>query len=189
MRISEKRLKSYRLRSNEIRAAAHNVGDGVNRATLCLVARDYELLADNLEAKVNRRRQQKLLQHLEGGGAHMQYRCFLLDLQSKIVAVEIIDAQTDADAVARAEAIFHAKRASGFEVWDRGRRVERVLKEGAELIRRWRMKAEEIRTAADGFGDGSARQALRNSAETYEALANAAEARAERRKDRETETG
>jgi hypothetical protein len=111
----------------------------------------------------------------------MQYRCFLLDLQSKIVAVEIIDAHTDADAVARAEAIFHAKRASGFEVWDRGRRVARVLKEGAEQIRRWRMKAEEIRTAVGSLADTAARQAFLNSAATYETLANAAEARLQRR--------
>jgi DNA-binding NtrC family response regulator len=49
-------------------------------------------------------------------------------------------------------------------------------------IQRWRMKAEEIRTAADGFADGSAREALLNSAQTYEALANAGEAGLRRRR-------
>jgi uncharacterized LabA/DUF88 family protein len=51
------------------------------------------------------------------------------------------------------------------------------------------MKAEEIRTAADGFGNRSASQALRNAAETYDALANAAEARVQGRKDRESDAG
>ena len=51
------------------------------------------------------------------------------------------------------------------------------------------MKAEEIRTAAEDYGDGSARQALLNSAATYEALANAAEARLQHRKDRKPEAG
>jgi hypothetical protein len=119
------------------------------------------------------------------------YRCYFLNLHSHIERVEMIDADTDADAAKRAEEIFREKGAgfAGFEVWDRGRRLDRQLNDGPEQIRRWRMKAEEIRTAADGFGDGSARQALRNSAETYEALANAAEARAASRKDRETEAG
>jgi hypothetical protein len=51
------------------------------------------------------------------------------------------------------------------------------------------MKAEEIRTAAEGYGDSSARQALLNSAATYEVLANAAEARLQPRKDRKPEAG
>ena len=99
--------------------------------------------------------------------------------------------ETDGEAVARADTLFHDKGAefSGIEVWDRGRRVERQWHDGSGQIRRWRMKAEEIRTAAGGFADGSARQHMRNSAETYEALANAAEARFPRRKDREPETG
>jgi hypothetical protein len=119
------------------------------------------------------------------------YRCYFLNLHSHIERVEMIDADTDSDAGKRAEAIFREKGAgfAGFEVWDRGRRLERQLNDGPGQIRRWRMKAEEVRTAADGFGDGSARQALRSSAETYEALANAAEARAAGRKDRETEAG
>ena len=119
------------------------------------------------------------------------YRCYFLNLHSKIAGVEIIDADTDSEAVAQADTVFRDKGAgfSGVEVWDRGRRVERKLNDGPEQIRRWRMKAEELHTAADGFTDGAARQHLRNSAETYEALANAAEARVERRKDRKPEAG
>ena len=121
----------------------------------------------------------------------MHYRCYFLNLHSAIAAVEIIEAETDTDAVARGDALFRAKGAgfSGVEVWDRGRRIERTVSDGAEQIRRWRMKAEELRTAADGFGDGSARQHLRNSAATYDTLANAAEARLENRKDRESDAG
>src|SRR6266446_6268954 len=124
----------------------------------------------------------------------VQYRCYFLNLRSAIAGVEIIEADTDSDAVARADTLFREKGAglSGVGVWDRGRRVERQLDDGsvapAEQIRRWRMKAEEIRTAADGFADGSARQHMRNSAETYEALANTAEARFQRRKDRGQKT-
>jgi hypothetical protein len=70
-----------------------------------------------------------------------------------------------------------------------GRRVERKLKDGPEQIRRWRMKAEEIRTAAEGFGDGSARRHLLNSANTYDALATAAEARLQRQKVKKPEAG
>ena len=55
----------------------------------------------------------------------------------------------------------------------------------SDQIRRWRLKAEEIRTAADGFADTAARGHMRNSAETYEALANALEARLERKKETE----
>ena len=68
-------------------------------------------------------------------------------------------------------------------------RAERTLNDSPEQVRRWRMKAEEIRTAAEDYGDGSARQVLLNSAATYEALANAAEARLQRRKDRKPEAG
>jgi hypothetical protein len=119
------------------------------------------------------------------------YRCYFLNLHSKIAGVEIIDADTDSEAVAQADTVFRDKGAgfSGVEVWDRGRRVERKLNDGPEQIRRWRMKAEEIRTAADGFTNGSAGQYLRNSADTYEALANAAEARLQRGKDPKSEVG
>jgi hypothetical protein len=119
------------------------------------------------------------------------YRCYFLDLHSKIASVEFIDADTDAEAVALGDTAFR-ERGGGFagvEIWERGRRVERKLNDGPEQIRRWRMKAEELRTAADGFADGSARQHLRYSAETYEALADAAEARLRRRQDRQSEAG
>lgn len=118
----------------------------------------------------------------------MHYRCYFLDLHSKIAAVEIIEADTDAEAVARGDGLFREKDAgiSGIEVWDRARRVVRVLNDGAEQIRRWRMKAEEIRSVADGYTDGSY---MRNSAETYEALANSAEARLQRRQTRTSEAG
>ncbi len=121
----------------------------------------------------------------------MQYRCYFLNLHSAFAAVEIIEADADSEAAERADTLFREKGAgfSGVEVWDRGRRVERKLNDGQEHIRRWRMKAEELRTAADSFADGSARQHLRNSAETYDALANAAEARGRHRKDRKPEAG
>jgi hypothetical protein len=73
--------------------------------------------------------------------------------------------------------------------WDRRRRVERESSNRAEQIRRWRLKAEELPTAADGFADGAARQHLRNSAETYEALAINAAARLDRRKLPKREAG
>jgi hypothetical protein len=113
----------------------------------------------------------------------LTYRCCFLDSQSKTAGVDIIAAETDAEAVARADTLFRDKGAgfSGIEVRDRGRRVERQWHDGSGQIRRWRMKAEEIRTAAAGFADGSAGQHMRNSAETYEALANTAEARFQRR--------
>jgi len=121
----------------------------------------------------------------------MRYRCYFLNLHSHIEHVEIIEADTDPQAVTRADALFREKGAgfSGIEVWDRGRRVEHVMNDDPEQIRRWRMKAEEIRTAADGFGNRSASQASRNAAETYDALANAAEARVQGRKDRESDAG
>ena len=121
----------------------------------------------------------------------MQYRCYFLNLQSKIARAEIIEADTDTDAVAAGDALFRKSVAgfAGFEMWDRGRRVEGQLDDGPVQIRRWRMKAEEIRAAAEGFNDGSARQALLNSAATYETLANTLEARLQRRKDQESDAG
>lgn len=121
----------------------------------------------------------------------MHYRCYFLNLRGTIERVELIEADSDAEAVAQADALFHEKGAgfSRIEVWDRGRRVERHSTGDAAQIRRWRMKAEELRTAADGFADGSARHHLRSSAETYEALADNAEARLERRKDAKPEAG
>jgi hypothetical protein len=124
----------------------------------------------------------------------MHYRCYFLNMQGRIERVALIEADTDADAVARGDALFRETGAgfSAIEVWDRGRRVERQSDDGsvthAEQIRRWRMKAEEIRTAADGFTGRSA-QYMRNSAETYEALANTAEARLLRRNGTKEDAG
>jgi hypothetical protein len=119
------------------------------------------------------------------------YRCFFLNLHATIAAVEFIEAESDAEAVERAEAIFRENSAglSGYELWDAARIVQRELDSSLEQIRRWRMKAEEIRTSGEGFADNSSRQYLLNAAETYEALANAAEARLERRKERKPEAG
>lgn len=55
-----------------------------------------------------------------------------------------------------------------------------------EQIRRWRMQAEELRTAADQFVDPMARQSLRNAAATYQQLAENAEARLNGRPDAAT---
>jgi hypothetical protein len=121
----------------------------------------------------------------------VQYRCYFLDLRSKIAGVEIIEADTDSDAVERGDVVFRANGAgfSGVEVWDRGRRVERQLGDGAEQIRRWRLKAEEIRTAVESFTSDSARQAFLSSAQTYETLANSAEARLSGQKVKKSEAG
>ncbi len=53
------------------------------------------------------------------------YRCYFLNLRSQIDGVEFVEAETDAEALERAEAVFRAKGAhfSGYEVWDCGRRV------------------------------------------------------------------
>jgi hypothetical protein len=118
----------------------------------------------------------------------VHYRCYLLNLHSRIERAEMIEAETDADAVARGDAIFR-ERGAGFsriEVWDRGRRLERQSDDGPEQIRRWRMKAEELRTTADGFANGAA---LQSSAATYDTLADNAEARLQRRKDEKSDAG
>jgi hypothetical protein len=85
------------------------------------------------------------------------YRCYFLDLHSEIAGVEFIEADTDSDAVERGDVVFREKGTgfSAVEVWDRGRRIERELNNGPGQIRRSRMKAEEIRTSADGFTDAT----------------------------------
>ena len=119
----------------------------------------------------------------------MRYRCYYVNQRSETAGGEIIDADSDSDALNRADTLFGEKGSgfNGVEVWDRWHRIERKSNDSQEQIRRWRMKAEEIRTAADGFSDGSARQHMRNSAESYDALANAAEVRLERQKNRTPE--
>jgi CheY-like chemotaxis protein len=56
-------------------------------------------------------------------------------------------------------------------------------------IRRWRQKAEELRTASDSFDDGAARANMRSAATTYESLADSAEARREPTKKPKPEAG
>jgi hypothetical protein len=137
------------------------------------------------------------------------YRCYFLNQYSNIESVKIIEAQTDAEAVGRADALFAGKSAAlgAVEVWEEARRVHyarrgasarpvareinapREIKETPEQIRHWRMKAEEIRTAVEDMRDRSARQAFLNAAATYETLADRAEARLQRKIEKQTETG
>lgn len=58
------------------------------------------------------------------------YRCFFLNLRSAIAGVEIVEAETDDEALRRAESLFLEKGAqfSGYEVWDGERRVHRQLR-------------------------------------------------------------
>ena len=124
------------------------------------------------------------------------YRCFLL-MHSAFAGVEIFDAETDAEAEDRAEVLVRdrAPRFNGYDLWDGTRRVQRVLEiqremnDTRERIRRWRMKAEELRTAADDFTNNSSRGYFQHAAEAYEALANGAEGRFERRKEAESDAG
>lgn len=55
------------------------------------------------------------------------YRCYFLNVQSTIASVEIVEAETDEEALRRAESLFRDKGAQfgGYEVWDCGRRVQR----------------------------------------------------------------
>ncbi len=74
------------------------------------------------------------------------YRCYFLNLRTTIPAVGSIEAETDAEAVKQAEALFRAKGAgfTGMEVWVGGRRVPHELDDSSAQIGRWRMKAEEL---------------------------------------------
>jgi len=88
------------------------------------------------------------------------YRCFLL-IHAAFAGVEIIETETDAEAEERAETLVRDRgpRFNGYDPWDGTRDVQRVREIPRERddslvpIQRWRMKAEEIRTAADGFTD------------------------------------
>jgi hypothetical protein len=117
------------------------------------------------------------------------YRCCFLNLHAKIAGAEIIQADTDAEAVERAEAVFRKKGAgfSGVEVWDGGRHVHREIDRSLEKIRHWRKKAQGLRAAATAFAASSAREGLLHSAEAYEDLTKHAEARVQRRKHRKPE--
>ncbi|HWI28136.1 MAG TPA: hypothetical protein VN668_14275 [Stellaceae bacterium] len=55
--------------------------------------------------------------------------------------------------------------------------------------RRWRLRAEELRTIADNCSTPEARAPLLRLAKDYELLAERAEARAAASRDRETPTG
>ena len=81
---------------------------------------------------------------------------------------------------------------------DQGRRVEyieafEVSEYGAPLDAAARARLfpflPTTAPAAEGFDDGSARRHLLNSADTYDALANAAEARLQRQKVKKPEAG
>ena len=119
------------------------------------------------------------------------YRCYFLNLHCAITGFEIIEAETDAEAAERAEALYREKGAwlSGIEVWHQGRRVQCELDDSLQRIRRWRMKAEELRTAGQDFTDNRGRNYLLHAAESYEALADAAQARLQRQQDRKPATG
>jgi hypothetical protein len=53
------------------------------------------------------------------------YRCYLLDEDHHIAAVEVIECRDDRDAKRRAEEILAAQPVfSGAELWDRDRRVD-----------------------------------------------------------------
>jgi CheY-like chemotaxis protein len=64
-----------------------------------------------------------------------------------------------------------------------------VASETSVRIRRWRMKAEELRTAADSFADPSSRQHMRLTAQTYDTLADRAEARLHQQRDAKPDVG
>ena len=51
MRPPQERVKSYRSRAEEIRAAAEGMTQPDSRATFLRIARDYDLMADHIEAK------------------------------------------------------------------------------------------------------------------------------------------
>ena len=57
------------------------------------------------------------------------YRCYFLDIRSAIAGVEFVEAETDDQALRRAQLLFREKGAqfSGYEVWDCGRRIHREL--------------------------------------------------------------
>lgn len=65
----------------------------------------------------------------------MQYRCYFVNLHASIERAEIIDADCDADALARADTMFRAEGAgfSRVEVWDRARRVAPPFDNGTAI--------------------------------------------------------
>lgn len=61
MRTREERVTTYRLRAEEIRTAAENMRHAESRATFLRIARDYDVMADNLESQIDRERRHKTL--------------------------------------------------------------------------------------------------------------------------------
>jgi hypothetical protein len=118
------------------------------------------------------------------------YRCYFLNTLGSIERVEVIEAGSDAEAIKRARTKFLLRDASygGFEIWEKARRVHLETAGPSERIRRWRMKADELRAAAETVAHGPARRGFLSSAETYDSLADAAEARVQRH-DRESDVG
>ncbi len=54
MRTREERVTTYRLRAEEIRTAAESMRHAESRAAFLRIARDYDLMADNLDAQIKR---------------------------------------------------------------------------------------------------------------------------------------
>jgi hypothetical protein len=56
------------------------------------------------------------------------YSCYFLDMNSDIERVEIVEAETDADAMQQAEGLFAAADGQfpAMELWDQARRVQQV---------------------------------------------------------------
>ncbi len=54
MRTREERVTTYRLRAEEIRTAAEGMRQPESRATFLRIARDYDLMADDLESQIRR---------------------------------------------------------------------------------------------------------------------------------------
>ena len=54
-----------------------------------------------------------------------RYLCHFLDPMSSIANKEVLDAQTDREALQRAEVLFDVlgPRYAGYEVWERGQRI------------------------------------------------------------------
>jgi hypothetical protein len=53
MKTPEERIVAYRLRAEEVQTAAEDMRHPDSRATF-LIARDYDVLADNLEGQIER---------------------------------------------------------------------------------------------------------------------------------------
>ena len=52
-----------------------------------------------------------------------QFRCYLLNQAGAIASAEIIECDTDVEAIERAEALMHAREAAAVELWHLARRI------------------------------------------------------------------